>query len=138
MANFTNAVYDITKMGNPAPIASTFYSLTSVGSEFSLVTPGTYNSMQVVGVAYNSVDFTGAAALAAVQVVTLSGRDGDTPTVLHFYKNVPAGVTMVLGGNRYNTTFTAISSLNTVVVSVSDGGYFHIGPEARRKWNLNG
>jgi hypothetical protein len=133
MASFTDAVYDVTKMGNPAPL---IYSLSGVNNAIVLSSAGTFNGVDVEGVLYNSTEFT--ASLSTTQVVTISSP-GDTSTIVRLLSGSATGVTLCLqASNNFTTSFTVLTSSSTIIARVSAGGFDNIGPDNRRRWNLNG
>ena len=136
MSNFTDATYDVTQMGTPAPLG---YSLSAVNNYFNIVSTGTFNGSPVIGVLYNVADFsTAVSLLTSTATITLSSP-GDTSTVINLLSGVPAGVTLaVINVNSYGTSFTALSSSTTIILRVSAGSFDFTDPNGRRLWNLNG
>lgn len=133
MSTFTDAVYDVTKMGIPSPL---IYSLSGVNNVIVLQSAGTLNNIDVYGVLYNSAEFT--AAPASATTVTLSAP-GDTSTVVRLSGVGPTGATLTLiNRDNFSTSVTVLSSSTTLIARVSAGGFSSIGPDNRRRWNLNG
>ena len=133
MATFTDAVYDVTKMGTPTLL---IYSLSGTNNVIVLNTVGTLNGFNVKGILYNAADFT--ATPAATTTVTLSSP-GDTSTVVILSGVGPLGATLsLINTENFSTSVTVLSSSTTVIARVSAGGYNDIGPDKRRRWNLNG
>lgn len=134
MANFTDAVYDVTKLGNPTPL---IYSLSGINNVIVLSGAGTFNGANVGGVLYNSSEFT--SPLSATQTVTISSPGDTATTVIRLLSGSPTGVAICLiNKNNFSTTLTLLSSSSTLIARVSAGNYDNIGPDNRRRWNLNG
>ena len=134
MSTFTDAAYNSTKMGSPAPLN---YSLSATNNYFTIVSAGAFNGADVTGVLYNAADFSTAVALASTVTVTLSSP-GEATTVINLLSAAPAGVTLgLINVNRFSTTFTALSTSTTVITRVSAGGFDNRGPNEVRLWNLN-
>jgi hypothetical protein len=101
-----------------------------------LSSAGTFNGADVEGVLFNSTEFT--ASLSTTQVVTISSP-GDTSTIVRLLSGSSTGVTLCLKAfNSFSTSFTVLTSSSTIIARVSAGGYDNIGPDDRRRWNLNG
>ena len=133
MASFTDAVYDVTKMGSPSIL---IYSLSGVNNTIVLSSAGTFNGVDVEGILYNSTEFT--SPLSSTQVVTISSP-GDTSTVVKLLSGSATGVTLCLQAfNNFTTSFIVLTSTSTIIARVSAGGFDNIGPDNRRRWNLNG
>jgi len=134
MASFTDAVYDVTKMGSPTLL---IYSLSGVNNVIVLSSAGTFNGADVEGVFYNSSEFT--SSLSSTQVLTISSPGDTATTVVRLLSGNPAGVTLCIKNtNNFSTSFTVLSSDTTTIARISAGGFNNIGPDDRRRWNLNG
>lgn len=133
MTTFTDAVYDSTKMGTPSPL---IYSLSASNNNVVIQSTGKFQEKDVVGILFNSADFTTTPASATT--VTLSSP-GETTTVVRLSGLGPTGATLgLINFDRFSTTFTATTASTTVVVRTSAGDYGIIDPNRRRLKNLTG
>lgn len=139
---YTDALYSSTNLGVPS---SSYFSLSSSGNELVLAIPGTFDGVDVVGVAYNLADW--AESDTAAERVTLtidsfsSGESaGDSTTLTAGVSSVP-GLTfaLILADRRYITLtysgatsaaeFTYAADLSAATTDVSD-------PNTRRMFML--
>ena len=114
---YSDALYSSTNLGVPS---SSYFSLSSSGNELVLAVPGTFNGVNVVGVAYNLADWSAAGATAR-KTLTIepysSGTDVGDNTTLTTGVSSSGGLTfaLILADRRYiNLTYTGATSATTL------------------------
>lgn len=129
---YTNALYSPTNLGVPS---SSYFTLSSSGNEIVLAVPGTFNGVNVVGVAYNLADWSTADAAGARRTLTIqpfsSGVDVGDNTTLTTGVSSAGGLTfaIILADRSYinltysGATLTYAADLSAKTTDVSDPNY---------------
>jgi len=134
---FDTGLYDVTKMGNPAPIPSGQdadgkggqFSLSASNNSVQLLTTGTFGGSAVVGLLFN---LSAAATDAPVTARTLTSPGGSNSTIrLHA---AYIGETFALI-NAAGLTVTYTAAAGTMA-PVASGENLAVGPNLRRQVHL--
>ncbi len=129
---YSNGLYSPTNLGVPS---SSYFTLSSSGNELVLAVPGTFNGVNVVGVAYNLTDWAAADAADARKTLTIEpysgGVDVGDNTTLTTGVSSGTGLTfaLILADRRYinltyvGSTLTYAADLSASTTDVSDPNY---------------
>jgi hypothetical protein len=134
---FDTGLYNVTKMGDPAPIPSGQdavgrggqFSLSASNNSVQLLTTGTFGGSDVVGLLFN-LD-TGASG-APVTARTMTSPDGSNSTI-RLHADYVGETFALINADGLTVTYTAAAG---TMAPVASGENLAVGPNLRRQVNL--
>lgn len=134
---FDTGLYDTTNMGDPAPIPSGQdadgrggqFSLSASNNSVQLLTTGTINGKDVVGLLFN---LSAAATSAPVTARTMTSPDGTNSTI-RLHASYIGETFALINTDGLTVTYTAAAG---TMAPVASGQNLAVGPNLRRQVNL--
>jgi hypothetical protein len=137
--SYTDALYSVTNLG---VVTNSFFGLSAASNEVALISAGTLNGVNVVGIAYNAADWEAATALGARLTVTLNPRINgvapvEAPTTLTVGVSAADDLTFaVLLADRRAVEVTYIGGIATYNFDLSSTNTFISDKNQRRLFTL--